>query len=91
MFRLQTPCSFVKNIMNEMCKNHKLLWVTELIFCNNPKADGKIVLGFSRENQVGANVCVGLQKCHHCSALLIILKHPIHVCLSYMFVYTKLS
>ncbi len=25
--------------------NHKRLLVTDLIFCNNPKADGKILLG----------------------------------------------
>ncbi len=33
---------FVKIIlMNKMCKNHERLLVTELIFCNNPKAKGK--------------------------------------------------
>jgi len=35
-------------IMNKMCKNHKLLLVIELIFCNNPKASGKIQLGFDK-------------------------------------------
>lgn len=34
---------FVK--INKMCKNHKLLFGTELIFCNYPKASGKIKLG----------------------------------------------
>jgi len=28
---------------------HKLLLVSELLFFNNPKANGKIPLGFSRE------------------------------------------
>lgn len=32
------------------------------IFCNNPRANGKILLGFCRWNQVDANLGVGLQK-----------------------------
>lgn len=27
--------------MNKMCQNHELLLVTELSFCNDPKANGK--------------------------------------------------
>jgi len=36
-------------------KNHKLLLVTELIFCNDPKANGKKHSGFSRGNQGDGN------------------------------------
>ncbi len=40
-------CSFVKVIINKTCKNHKLLSVTEFIFCNNPKPMEKLLLGSS--------------------------------------------
>ncbi len=36
------------------------------IFCSNPKANRKILLGFCWKNQNDANWCVGLQKRHHC-------------------------
>jgi len=37
---LKKLCSYVKNIMmNKMRKNHKLVLVTELIFCNNLKTN----------------------------------------------------
>jgi len=39
--------SFVKIIMmNKTYKNHKLLFNTDLIFRNNPKAKGAILTGF---------------------------------------------
>jgi len=42
-FKIQS-CSFVKMIlMNKTCKYHKLLLVSELIFCNTSKANGKFV------------------------------------------------
>ncbi len=43
-------------MMNKMCKNHKNVFVTELIFSVNPKAKGKILLGFCGGNQGDANV-----------------------------------
>ncbi len=42
-------------MMNKTCKNHKLLLVTELILCNNPKANGKSLLSFWRVNHSDAN------------------------------------
>ncbi len=40
-------------LLNKMCKYHTLLFATELIFCNNPKSNGKI--------QGDATFWVGLQ------------------------------
>lgn len=58
-------CLLVKNIMmNKMCKNNTLLLATELIFCNNPKVNGKILLGFRQGNQVDALSPTKLR--HHC-------------------------
>ncbi len=58
-------CLLVKNIMmNKMCKNNTLLLATELIFCNNPKVNGKILLGFHQGNQVDALSPTKLR--HHC-------------------------
>jgi len=37
---------------------------TELIFCNNPKANGKIQLGFCCVNQDDTNFSVGIQNCN---------------------------
>ncbi len=45
-------CSFVKISMSKMSKNQTLVG----IFCNNPRANGKILLGFCRWNQVDANI-----------------------------------
>lgn len=62
-FKVPKSCSFMKvNIMSRMCKSHKVVLVTYLIFCNL-KASGKIQLGFCRGNQAG------LQK-HIISAVL---------------------
>jgi len=47
---------------NKTYKNHKLLLFTELIFCNNTKANGKILLGFCWGKQGDAIFWVGLQK-----------------------------
>ncbi len=41
--------------MDKMCKFHELWLNTELIFCDNPKAYGKILLAFCRGNQCDAN------------------------------------
>lgn len=41
---------FVKIAMNKKAKNYKLLSVTEFIFCNNPKASGKILFLSSNVN-----------------------------------------
>ncbi len=49
-------------MMSETCINHKLLLVTENIFCSNPKANGKILLGFWWGNQGHVNLRIGLQK-----------------------------
>ncbi len=38
-----------------MCKNHKLLLVTDLIYCNNPKVNRKILLGFVKGIMVMLN------------------------------------
>ncbi len=59
-------------MMDKMCK--KLLLVTELIFCNTAKANGKILLGFCRGNQGDPNLWVGLQKYAYDSILFIELK-----------------
>lgn len=48
-------------MITKMCKSHKPLLVTKLIFCSNPKVKGKI-LGFCRGNQDDANFQVDLQK-----------------------------
>ncbi len=45
--------------MNRIGRYHKLLLITEIIFCSNPKAVGKILL-FSYQSNV--NFWVGLQK-----------------------------
>lgn len=37
--------------LDEQNMNHKLLFLTELIFSSNPKANGKILLGFYQGNQ----------------------------------------
>ncbi len=47
-------------MMNKMCKRHKLLLVTELIFCYNAKAKGKIIWVFVKATMV--NFQIGLQK-----------------------------
>jgi len=47
--------------MNRMYKNHKLLLVTELLFCNNPKVTGQpppINLFLKTVATVHVNVCV---------------------------------
>lgn len=53
-------CSFVNISMSKMRKNQTLVG----IFCNNPRANGKILFlfGFCRWNQVDANLRVDLQK-----------------------------
>jgi len=38
-------------MMKKTCKNHKLFLVKELIFYNNPKANGKNSIGFLFKNQ----------------------------------------
>lgn len=48
--------------MNKTCKSHKLLLVPELIFCNHPKGNGKILLCFCRGNQRDVSFQIGLQK-----------------------------
>ena len=45
-----------------MSKYHKHMFATELIFCNNPKPNGKIPLAFCRGNKGDANFRIGLQK-----------------------------
>jgi len=64
-------------MMNKTCKNHKLLIVTERIFCNNPII---LLLGFCQGIQGDTNFWVGQQKyvtvalyCIFCSTLLRIL------------------
>ncbi len=47
-------------MMNKMCKSHKLLLVTELIFCNNAKAKEKSFWVFVKRTLV--NFQIGLQK-----------------------------
>ncbi len=42
-------------LMDKTCKFHELWLNTELIFGDNPKAYGKILLAFSRGNQFHAN------------------------------------
>ncbi len=44
--------------MSEACINHKLLLVTENIFCSNPK----VLLGFWGGNQGDVNLRIGLHK-----------------------------
>jgi len=55
-------------MMNKMFKNQKLLLVTELIFHNKPKANGKILLSFCWGNY-RVIFQVGLKIHHHCSNL----------------------
>lgn len=57
-------------MINKIAKNHKLFLVTELIFGNNPKANGKNRLGFGQRNWVDAYVQVGQQKHIITAALL---------------------
>ncbi len=45
-----------------MCKDRKKKLYNKIIFYNNPKANGKIPLGFCPGNQCDANFQVGLQK-----------------------------
>lgn len=59
-------------MMNKVCKNDKLLLVTELFFSNNLKANGKILLGFFRGNQGYTNFRFGLQIYIITSALYLI-------------------
>jgi len=40
--------------MGKTCKYHKLLLIKEFVFCDNPKAYGKILLGFSLGNKYDA-------------------------------------
>ncbi len=48
-------------MLNKTCKNHTFQSLhTEFILCNNPKASGKILLGFCQGNQGDANFRVGL-------------------------------
>lgn len=47
-------------VMKKTCKNHKLLLLTDFIFCNNPKEKGKILLVFCCGNQVDDHFQVGL-------------------------------
>ncbi len=46
-FKIHTSLFVMIILMNNECKN-KLLLVRELIFCNNPTANRKILLGFSK-------------------------------------------
>jgi len=45
-----------------MCKNHKLLFVTALIFFMNQTSNGKILLGLCQGNQSDDNLQVDQQK-----------------------------
>ena len=45
-----------------ICKYYKRLFAIELIFCNNPKANGEIPLAFCGGNQGDANVTINLEK-----------------------------
>jgi len=56
-------------IINKKCKHHKPLLVTELLFCNNPEANGKILLRFCRGNQ-GEPVFRATKIHNHFSTLL---------------------
>lgn len=51
-------CSFVKISVSKMRKNRSLVGV----LCNNPRANGKKLLGLCGWNQVDANLQVDLQK-----------------------------
>lgn len=42
-------------VRTKTTKYHKCLFATELIFCNDPKPNGIIPLGFGRGNQSDAN------------------------------------
>ncbi len=53
-------------MMKKTRKDLKLLLVNVLIFCNSPKVNGKILLGFWRENQGDAT-----KICNHCTTLLV--------------------
>lgn len=54
--------------MNKKCKNHKLLLLTELVFCSNPKASEKILLSFCRVKPGWCELLGWPAKTpHHCS------------------------
>ncbi len=42
--------------MDKTCKFHELWLKTEVVFCDNPKAYGKILLAFCRGNQFHASL-----------------------------------
>lgn len=48
--------------MNKAYKNHKLLLVTEFIFCDDPNANGNVLLDFCRGKRSDADFRVGLQR-----------------------------
>ncbi len=53
VFKIYKSCSFVKIIlMNKLSKTQDLLLVTELIFCNTPKANRKNLLAFAEGTRV---------------------------------------
>jgi len=52
--------------VEEMYMNHKLLLVIELIFCNNPKANGKILFVWWRKPE-----CWPTKIRHNCRSLLL--------------------
>ncbi len=72
--------------MNKTCKNHKLLLVTELIFCNNPKDNWNILSGFCWRNQSDTDFQVGRQKmsslrhCMHKIKLFLQILHKLTNC-----------
>ncbi len=47
-------------MLNKTCKYHKLVFVTELIFGDNPKSHSKISETFSQDNQCDATFHVRL-------------------------------
>lgn len=41
---LYTVIVFICDYLEQTCENHNLLLISDLIFCSNPKANGKILL-----------------------------------------------
>lgn len=60
VLRLELALAVQVILLNKTCKNHKHMFPTELIFCNDLKANEKISLALSDRKHVNASSRVSI-------------------------------